>query len=191
MINIIFFSCIMSITNLGKGAGGKKTNINGLSYEEFTNLNKYYDVMKEEKYCKVIKFKNYNNMYISTDKSNLFKYMLLHNKLKNNIKNGHGCKNPDECYIDNIYSNIFIIEKKFQQSKGSVCEKIQTVDFKLWQYQRLFPSFNIIYIYCLSEWFKKNCKAELEYLKIKKITIFYGNDIKYKMKIIKFITSYK
>ncbi len=191
MINIIFFSCIMSITNLGKGAGGKKTNINGLSYEEFTNLNKYYDVMKEEKYCKVIKFKNYDNIYISTDKSNLFKYMLLHNKLKNNIKNGHGCKNPDECYIDNIYSNIFIIEKKFQQSKGSVCEKIQTIDFKLWQYQRLFPSFNIIYIYCLSEWFKKNCKAELEYLKIKKIPIFYGNDIKYKMKIIKFITSYK
>jgi hypothetical protein len=117
--------------------------------------------------------------------------MLLHNKLKNNIKNGHGCKNPDECYIDNLYSNIFIIEKKFQQSKGSVCEKIQTIDFKLWQYQRLFPTFNIIYIYCLSEWFKKNCRAELEYLKIKKIPIFYGNDIKYKMKIIKFITSYK
>lgn len=192
MINRLFFSCIMSkITNLGKGAGGKNTNINGLSYEEFTNLNKYYDVMKEEKFCKIIKFKDYDNIYISTNKSNLFKYMLLHNKLNTKINNAHGCKNPDECYIDNILSNIFIIEKKFQQIDGSVCEKIQTIDFKLWQYQRLFPSFNIIYIYCLSEWFKKNCKAELEYLKIKKIPIFYGNDIKYKMKIIKFITSYK
>ena len=27
----------------------------------------------------------------------------------------HGCKNPDECYIDEERKIMFIIEKKFQQ----------------------------------------------------------------------------
>ena len=39
-----------------------------------------------------------------------------------------------------------IIEKKFQQCSGSVCEKIQTPDFKLWQYQRIFPNYKIHYV---------------------------------------------
>jgi hypothetical protein len=108
-----------------------------------------------------------------------------------NIEKAHGCKNPDECYIDEENKNIFIIEKKFQQCNGSVCEKIQTPDFKIWQYKRTFPEFNIVYIYCLSEWFKKNCKAELEYLEYKSIPIFWGNSSTYKEDIIYFIINYK
>ena len=50
------------------------------------------------------------------------------------MEKAHGCKNPDECYIDKESKNMFIIEKKFQQCSGSVCEKIQTPHFKKWQY---------------------------------------------------------
>ena len=52
-----------------------------------------------------------------------------------------------------------------------MCEKIQTPDFKKWQYKRTFPDYTVIYIYCLSDWFENNCKAELEYLKYKKIPV--------------------
>lgn len=85
--------------------------------------------------------------------------------------------------------NIFIIEKKFQQVNGSVCEKIQTADFKIWQYSRTFPQYNIEYIYCLSNWFKNNCKAELEYLEFKNIPVFFGDD-EYKQNIINYIINY-
>lgn len=54
----------------------------------------------------------------------------------------------------------------------------------------MFPKFNIIYIYCLSNWFIDNCKAELEYLKYKNIPIFIGNNINYKSNIINFICNY-
>lgn len=110
--------------------------------------------------------------------------------IDNLINKAHGCKNPDECYIDKENKIMFILEKKFQQVGGSVCEKIQTPDFKIWQYNRTFPEYTIIYIYCLSKWFENNCIAELEYLEYKNIPVFWGNDINYKSKIVKFITNY-
>jgi len=113
--------------------------------------------------------------------------MTEYNHINLDINYGHGCKRPDECYIDNIKKTLYIIEKKFQQCTGSVCEKIQTPDFKIWQYSRTFPEYKIKYIYCLSDWFKLNCKAELEYLAYKNIKVFWGNDLKYKDKIIEYI----
>ena len=110
--------------------------------------------------------------------------------MNQDIEKGHGCKNPDECYIDKESKNIFIIEKKFQQCSGSVCEKIQTYDFKVWQYARTFPDYTIIYIYCLSDWFKMNCKAEIEYFESKHIPYFWGSSKTYKDDIIDYITKY-
>ena len=178
-----------NIINRGKGAGGSNTNKNGMSYEKITDLNDSFIVLKEEPYSKTIQFNENNKKFIRTRQSKFFKYTNEKGYLKNEIEKAHGCKNPDECYIDEINKNIFIIEKKFQQGSGSVCEKIQTPDFKRWQYERSFPSFKIIYIYCLSHWFKDNCKAELEYLKYININVFWGNDSKYKKNIINFINS--
>ena len=111
--------------------------------------------------------------------------------MNHQIVKAHGCKQPDECFINEYNKTIFIIEKKFQQTSGSVCEKIQTSDFKLWQYSRTFPKYQIVYIYCLSDWFKENCQAELEYLEYKKIPVFWGSNSDYKNKIIKFILDYQ
>ena len=41
----------------------------------------------------------------------------------------------------------------------------------------------------LSNWFKDNCKSELEYLKHENIPVFWGDDIDYKSKMIEFITN--
>lgn len=80
--------------------------------------------------------------------------------------------------------------KLCSRGRGAGGEKIQTPDFKLWQYGRTLPDFEIVYIYCLSSWFLDNCKAELEYLKYKNIPVFYGDEKTYKKDIIKFIVDY-
>ena len=180
---------IGNIKNKGTGAGGKNTNKNGLSYEEMTDLTDRITILENNKFFSKIIFNINKKCFIKTQQANLFKYM--NNEINTDIKKAHGCKNPDECYIDEELKNIFIIEKKFQQCGGSVCEKIQTPDFKLWQYSRTFPNYNIIYIYCLSDWFKENCKAELEYLDFKNIRYFWGNSESYKDDMINFIINYK
>ena len=174
-----------NIQNKGTGAGGANTNANGLPYEEMTDLSNCYNKTETKKHSSKIKFPNCDNEFITTKQSHLFKYM--DTKMNKKIKKAHGCKNPDECFINEKNKCIYIIEKKFQQTSGSVCEKIQTPDFKIWQYKRTFPEYNIVYIYCLSEWFKNNCKAELEYLSEKKIPVFFGNSECYKEDIINFI----
>ena len=178
-----------AIKNKGTGAGGSKTNENGLSYEEITDLNDKITILKEFKTSIIIKFNGNEKSFKKTKQANLFK--CFKDEMNKDIAKAHGCKNPDECYIDEEFKNIFIIEKKFQQCSGSVCEKIQTPDFKLWQYSRTFPDYTIIYIYCLSDWFKKNCIAELEYLNFKNIPYFWGSSKTYKDDIINFILNYK
>lgn len=176
----------MNTVNKGTGAGGANTNKNGLPYEELTDLKDCYTIIKRNRFSNEIRFNEYNDTtFISTNQSKLFKCM--YDKMNKNIKKAHGCKNPDECYIHEQTRTIIIIEKKFQQVSGSVCEKIQTPDFKIWQYSRTFPNYRILYVYCLSEWFKNNCQAELEYLNHKKIPVFWGNSSTYKEDIIKYI----
>jgi hypothetical protein len=177
-------------TSRGAGAGGSNTNKNGLPYEEMTDLKTEYTVMSTEKHHSIISFaKNIDRTFKMTKQSGLFKCM--NTVINKSIIKAHGCKNPDECYIDEMANTIFIIEKKFQQTSGSVCEKVQTSGFKVWQYSRSFPDYKIVYVYCLSDWFKDNCKAELEYLAYTNIPVFWGNDANYKNNIIDFVINYK
>jgi hypothetical protein len=177
-----------NIKNKGIGAGGSNTNKNGLLYEELTDLNDCVTIIKKDVFSSTIKFNNNEKLFIKTNKTKLFKFMK--DELDVNVKKAHGCKQPDECYIDLGLKNMFIIEKKFQQCNGSVCEKIQTPDFKYWQYSRTFPYYNIVYIYCLSDWFKENCVSEIEYLDYKNIKYFWGSSKTYKDDLINFITNY-
>ena len=178
-----------TIKNKGTGAGGANTNKNGLPYEALTDLDNKIKVIKKNKYSNIITFIGYNKQFEKTKQSNFFKCMK--DDINPSVEKAHGCKNPDECYIDKEARNIFIIEKKFQQVSGSVCEKIQTPDFKLWQYSETFPDYNIIYMYCLSDWFKKNCVRELKYLDIKGFKYFWGSSETYKDDIINFLVNYK
>lgn len=177
------------VSNRGTGGGGSNTNKNGLSYESLTDLRDRIHIIQEDRYSCEIRFDNHTKTFTRTKQSNLFKCMK--HEINTDIRKGHGCKNPDECYIDEELKNMFILEKKFQQCSGSVCEKIQTPDFKVWQYGRMFPNYNIVYVYCLSDWFKEHCPAELEYLNLKNIRYFWGSSCTYKDDIIHFIVHYK
>ncbi|MEA2112581.1 MAG: hypothetical protein U9P50_01240 [Patescibacteria group bacterium] len=91
---------------------------------------------------------------------------------------------PDDAIYVVKENTLFIIEVKYQQVDGSVDEKLQTCNFKLKQYKKLFSELNyeVEYIYVLSDWFKKDkykdtleyiidvgCKYYFEYLPLHKI----------------------
>lgn len=178
------------IVNKGTGAGGSNTNKNGLPYEELTDLSDKFEIISIDNKSKLIKFKNNINIdFVTGKKSDLFK--IMENNMNNAIEKAHGCKCPDEFYIDFVRKLIFILEKKFQQTSGSVCEKIQTGYFKKMHYNKLFPDYEVVYIYCLSEWYKDNCKSEIEHLEEINIPVFWGNSETYKVDIINFMINYK
>ena len=145
------------IINRGTKAGGKNTNINGLNFEKETSCQK---ILEEKSY------KDYSK--------NLFKQFINKKKIYSVID---GCKSPDECYINEDKKHIIIIEKKFQNKSGSVCEKIQTAPFKKLYFEKILPLYEITYAYILSKWFETNCKEVIEMLqKDYKIPILIVND---------------
>lgn len=91
---------------------------------------------------------------------------------------------PDDSLYVLVNNTMFIIECKYQQTAGSVDEKLQTCDFKRKQYQKLLAPANIKveYMYILSDWFRKpeyrdvlnyiidvNCRYYFEYLPLSEL----------------------
>ena len=179
------------IKNRGTGAGGAKTNKNGLPYEELTEL-KEDDRYKNKETIKIEK-KNLNKVQIDNQefmklsKGELKGYMKHHKKF--NIKSEKTLQ-PDECYVDEVNKIINIIEKKFQQCAGSVDEKIQTGPFKIWFYKEQYPDYEIRYCYCLSDWFRSDkYKPEMRFLKEYNIEVFWGSDKSYVTNILDWIVN--
>lgn len=75
---------------------------------------------------------------------------------------------PDDAIFVIANNTVFIIEKKIQTTTGSVDEKLQTCDFKLKQYRKLFSPLNkeVKYYYLLDKsWFDKPAYQDvLEYI---------------------------
>jgi len=180
----------LNITNRGTGAGGSNTNKNGLEFERNIDLKKNYTILSIKNKINEIRFNGTDTHFIEVQKKKLQKYMKSKNKMNTTITIAHGCKEPDEAYIDENKKIIFIIEKKFQQVSGSVCEKLQTAVFKREHYRDLFPEYRIEYIYCLSDWFIKNCKAEIQFLNKNNFKIFFGKTKENVDSIISYITNY-
>ena len=87
---------------------------------------------------------------------------------------------PDEAFIDIENKKIFILEKKFQQTTGSVDEKIQTGLFKKEFYKELYPSYEIHFAYVLNDWFmNEKYKPELRFLTKYDVLVFWSSSADY------------
>jgi hypothetical protein len=177
------------ITNKGTGAGGGNTNKNGLAYEELTDLtDKLTKNITIKKGINEVEFEGYERKWIKASKDNLKKYMKEKGELNDEPLPAPGCKEPDEAYVDPEQKIVFIIEKKFQQGPGSVDEKIQTGPFKLEHYKELFPNYKVYYMYCLSDWFKRDeYNSSVLYNNKNGVQTFWGGSETYKQDIIEFI----
>ena len=175
------------VTNRGSGAGGANTNLNGLPYEEMTSLETHYDIIESDNNSHTIKFYDSDEIFVTPIKKTML-FRCMRDEHDSEIPDAHGCKRPDEIYINKLSRQMFIIEKKFQNGNGSVCEKIQTAGMKRWNYRKKFPAYSVFYIYCLSPWFRDNCIAELNYLEEINVPVFWGSTDNYKTEIIEFMT---
>lgn len=122
-----------------------------------------------------------NKKGIDVSKHNLYQYL----KSKNINYLDHISRKllPDEAYIDEESSSLYIYEKKCQYSYGSVDEKPQTCAFKIMQFRKLAQPLhikNVYYTYIFNDWFKRpEYKDMLEYIKsVDGCDYFFWEDLK-------------
>lgn len=137
--------------------GGANTNVNGLGFEQETSLEEA--LLDAGFICGTDNIVYYKNKQIGKliPKHSLYKDFLEPNGV--NWKNYISKRMlPDDCLVNFNDRTVYVIEKKFQSSAGSVDEKLQTCDFKKKQYEKLLRSidYSIKYIYLLCDWFKKD-----------------------------------
>lgn len=147
--------------------GGSQTNVNGLAFEQETTLE---DALLKAGFI----LTDDDIIYLGDEKIG---QLVEKNKFYKNFltKRGVDYKKkiskrllPDDCFVNFRNNTVYVIEKKFQKSSGSVDEKLQTCDFKKKQYQKLVSdiNFNVEYIYLLCDWFKQSIYRDvLEYIK--------------------------
>lgn len=136
--------------------GGAKTNENGLLFEQSTSLvdsliNADFTVKNDEV------FSDGKLLGYTYNKFKFYKHFL--SKKGINYKDYNSKRwLPDDVFINEINKTVYIIEKKFQNSSGSVDEKLATFKFKTYEYEKLLNpiGYKIQYIYLLSSnWFKQ------------------------------------
>lgn len=136
--------------------GGAQTNANGLQFERDTSLD---DALIAAGYS----IKN-NEVFdaealligLSVQKNKLYNLFLEPNGIHYADYNSKKWL-PDEAFINYINNTVYIIEKKYQRTEGSVDEKLPNCDFKKKEYEKLFNplGFEVKFIYVLSEFFDK------------------------------------
>lgn len=183
--------------NKGTGAGGAKTNENGLGFEKSTcnieNLKAKGFTKKQlgkgkTKFCLLIEFTDLHAVVYFASKKG-FVSLIKH------LFNVEICKEPDEAYVihyllDNTY-DVKIIEKKNQNTAGSVDEKLMTGNSVQRMYQKFLPNnCNVSYAFCVSNYLKSNLNSDkLKYKIIREIfeedntCLFYGEDADYLCKV--------
>lgn len=137
------------------GKGGANT-LTGLHFEKRTDLKQKFDQLKG------YSVKNSELLFKEEHVATFFRKNDLYKKLLE-VKNVEWKKLiskrllPDDALHVIASNTMFIIELKFQQTSGSVDEKLQTCDFKLRQYKKLCAplGMRVRYLYVLNGWFQK------------------------------------
>ncbi|KRN75659.1 hypothetical protein IV73_GL000151 [Weissella kandleri] len=138
------------------GSGGEKTNLNGLTFENSTDLvskinddlSDKYEI-KEHIFPKSFKsvFKKNKNIWDVYRKDEdkkigiITKKKQFYNVLREiyNLENIHSKTwEPDEAFFNLERGTVFIVEKKFQTGPGSVDEKLFGFNAKRIIYQEIF-----------------------------------------------------
>lgn len=146
--------------------GGANTNLNGLEFERTTSLN---EALRKDGFEI-----NDNNQIILKDKfigwslpqHKVYKDFLIKKDIDYREYNSKKWL-PDECFVNELNGTVYIIEKKFQMSSGSVDEKLPSCHFKAKEYKKLFEplGYKVEFYYVFNDWFKQSgYKDTLEYI---------------------------
>ena len=143
--------------NINTVGGGAQTNANGLHFEQTTELRDLFN--KSDVFTLLGDNVYKDGVKVATlyQKHSLYKNLLVPKGI-DYTKLISKRLLPDDAILVHKTNTLFIIEKKFQSSAGSVDEKLQTCDFKKKQYTKLLRPLKIKVEYCyfLCEWFKQD-----------------------------------
>ena len=165
LIRLQMYSMLKSMTFLrrrrqmprqaNRFGGGANTNRNGLHFEQTTSLN---TALQNAGFIIANHFEVYDRNQLlgySINQDEFSTIFLRQNGINDRAINSKRWK-PDEAFINEIDKTVYIIEKKFQRTSGSVDEKLATFPFKIREYRRLLDpiGYDLVYIYLLSsDWF--------------------------------------
>ena len=84
---------------------------------------------------------------------------------------------PDEAILDHATNTVYFFEKKWQQSEGSVDEKLRTVAYRNEYYNAILPLIGINFggeSFVLSEWFRRpKYRSPLDFARRNGCCIFF------------------
>jgi hypothetical protein len=193
------------LINKGTGAGGAKTTLNGLSFEEKTSIEPKLTEYKYEK--KEIKIKKRKGVYYEYKEDNINIIYFKKNAFKlyfEKMFKIETYRQPDEAYLiknsDNNYT-LKILEKKNQNVEGSVEDKLKTGAFNRREYELMLNQtsdsnnkFNIIYTFCVSKFLQEKLESNnikyknmLKIMKEDNIDVIYGDEDDYLDKLCDWI----
>ena len=110
--------------------GGANTNRNGLHFEQTTSLN---TALQNAGFIIANHFEVYDrnqSLGYSINQDEFSTIFLRRNGINDRVINSKRWK-PDEAFINEIDKTVYIIEKKFQHTSGSVDEKLATFLLKI------------------------------------------------------------
>lgn len=145
--------------------GGNKTNQHGLLFERETSLNDSlinagYTIEDKEVYDK-----NHNKIGLSMKQHSFYNFLEENNIDYTNYNSKKWL--PDEAFINFENNTLYIVEKKYQETSGSVDEKLPNCHFKRREYLKLVRplGYKVTYIYVFNDWYKHpQYKDILEYI---------------------------
>lgn len=173
-------------------AGGKNTTINGKIFENLTSNDSDYEKITTKVGSVKLEYYKKDNI-ILLRQSNFRKYI-------KKIYNIDIFRNPDEAYIIptiNNLINIIIIEKKYQQTEGSVETKLWSGPSLKREYEIVLGNnFKIDYCFVLNSYLHIKLKSNNQkYIILKQIleenniTILFGEDINYFLQLNSMLTA--
>ena len=155
--------------------GGRNATLNGLHFEQKTSLDKALIECGYQLIDNYI-YKNNHKIGCSMPKRMFYKRFLeTYNVNYKEINSKQWL--PDEAFINLETKTVYIIEKKFQKTSGSVDEKLPNCLFKKMEYEKLCNpiGYHVEYIYVLSDWFKqKQYQDTLEFILYSGCHYFYN-----------------
>lgn len=136
------------------GTGGANTNKSGLEFERQTSLE---DALRDANFD-VREFKIYDASNLVGELAPKYQFYKFLESRDIDWKNRVSKRLlPDDAVFSVAGNRLTVIEKKWQEVSGSVDEKLQTVGFKIRQYNRLLEGSGIEFkfVYLLNDWFAK------------------------------------
>ena len=183
--------------NRGTGAGGSKTNENGVKLEDrvrdyYTSRCNVVKVLEKNKNKYKVVDVNIDGRIFNRAPEGAFKRWDILNGFSKDGKDYtnrglHGAKNPDDAFIDIVNKVIYWIECKVQEVGGSKCEVLQSYNQKTRNLRERYPGYTINYIYVLDRRFRKLCPKEVSYMIEDNIKIVWDDDEKFEEKLISII----